>query len=31
VVNHANYMKYMECCRSEWLEAIGWSVRRVNE
>ena len=31
VVYHANYVKYMERCRSDWLEAIGWNVRRVNE
>ncbi|MDG2089370.1 MAG: tol-pal system-associated acyl-CoA thioesterase [Arenicellaceae bacterium] len=31
VVYHANYVKYMERCRSDWLEVIGWNVRRVNE
>ena len=31
VVYHANYVKYMERCRSDWLEAIGWNVPRVNE
>ena len=31
VVYHANYVKYMERCRSDWLDAIGWNVRRVNE
>ena len=31
VVYHANYVKFMERCRSDWLETIGWNVRRVNE
>ncbi|HAY45866.1 MAG TPA: tol-pal system-associated acyl-CoA thioesterase [Gammaproteobacteria bacterium] len=31
VVYHANYVKYMERCRSDWLEKIGWNVLRVNE
>ena len=31
VVYHANYIKYMERCRSDWLDSIGWNVQRVNE
>ncbi|MBT5031602.1 MAG: tol-pal system-associated acyl-CoA thioesterase [Proteobacteria bacterium] len=31
VVYHANYVKYMERCRSDWLDTIGWNLRRVNE
>ena len=26
VVYHANYLKFMERCRCEWLEAIGYGV-----
>lgn len=29
VVYHANYLKYMERCRSAWLENIGFSVAQV--
>lgn len=31
VVYHANYLKYMERCRSEWLHAAGCDVERVRE
>lgn len=31
VVYHANYVKFMERCRSDWLETIGWNNRRFNE
>jgi len=26
VVYHANYLKFMERCRSEWLAHLGYSV-----
>ncbi len=29
VVYHANYLRYMERCRSEWLSANGWPIDRV--
>jgi len=29
IVYHANYLKYMERCRSEWLEAAGCDIERV--
>lgn len=31
VVYHANYLKFMERCRSEWLHAAGCDVERVRE
>lgn len=31
VVYHANYLKYMERCRSDWLQQQGCDVRRVQE
>lgn len=31
VVYHANYLKYMERCRSEWLHENGCDVQRVRE
>jgi acyl-CoA thioester hydrolase len=31
IVYHANYLKYMERCRSEWLHAAGCDVERVRE
>lgn len=31
VVYHANYLKYMERCRSEWLHEAGCDVERVRE
>lgn len=31
VVYHANYLKYMERCRSDWLRERGCGVRRVRE
>jgi acyl-CoA thioester hydrolase len=29
VVYHANYLRYMERCRSEWLAHHGWPIDRV--
>ena len=29
VVYHANYLRYMERCRSEWLAHYGWPIDRV--
>lgn len=29
VVYHANYLKYMERCRSDWLHAAGCDVERI--
>ncbi len=29
VVYHANYLKYMERCRSEWLASLGFSVAEL--
>jgi acyl-CoA thioester hydrolase len=29
VVYHANYLRYMERCRSEWLAHNGWPIDRV--
>lgn len=31
VVYHANYLKFMERCRSAWLESIGFSVAHLQE
>lgn len=31
IVYHANYLKYMERCRSDWLLHCGSDVRRVRE
>ena len=31
VVYHANYLKYMERARSEWLREIDWDVRKIEE
>ena len=31
VVYHANYLKYMERCRSEWLENIGFNIVELQE
>lgn len=31
VVYHANYLKYMERCRSEWLDSIGFSIVDLQE
>lgn len=31
IVYHANYLKYMERCRSEWLHEIGCDVQRVSD
>lgn len=29
VVYHANYLRYYERCRTEWLRAIGYSQQRL--
>lgn len=29
VVYHANYLKFMERCRCEWLDSLGWSVAKI--
>jgi acyl-CoA thioester hydrolase len=29
VVYHANYLKFMERARTEWLRAMGWSQERL--
>lgn len=29
VVYHANYLKFMERCRTDWLETIGFSVANL--
>jgi acyl-CoA thioester hydrolase len=31
IVYHANYLKYMERCRSDWLQRRGCDVLRVRE
>lgn len=31
IVYHANYLKYMERCRSDWLHDAGCDVERVRE
>lgn len=31
IVYHANYLKYMERCRSDWLRQRGCDVRRARE
>ena len=31
VVYHANYLKFMERCRSEWLLSIGFSVTDLQD
>lgn len=31
IVYHANYLKYMERCRSDWLRWRGCDVRRIRE
>ena len=31
VVYHANYLKYMERCRSEWLADLGFSVANLQD
>lgn len=31
IVYHANYLKYMERCRSEWLHAKGCDVEQLRE
>lgn len=31
VVYHANYLKYMERARSEWLREMGWDVQKLEE
>lgn len=31
IVYHANYLKYMERCRSEWLHHAGCDVERTRE
>ena len=31
VVYHANYLKFMERCRSDWLDAIGFSIARLQD
>ena len=31
VVYHANYLKFMERCRSEWLASLGFSVADLQE
>ena len=31
IVYHANYLKYMERCRCEWLDALGYSVVRLQD
>lgn len=31
VVYHANYLKYMERCRSDCLRAGGWDVQRIRD
>ena len=31
VVYHANYLRFMERCRSEWLETIGFSVAELQD
>ena len=31
VVYHANYLKFMERCRCEWLEDIGFGVVQLQE
>ncbi|MBX2847851.1 MAG: tol-pal system-associated acyl-CoA thioesterase [Acidiferrobacterales bacterium] len=31
VVYHANYLKYMERCRSEWLDSLGFSVAKLQQ
>lgn len=31
IVYHANFLKYMERCRSDWLAHCGCDVRRVRE
>ena len=31
VVYHANYLKFMERCRSEWLASLGFSVGALQD
>ena len=31
VVYHANYLKYMERCRSEWLDSLGYSIAGLQD
>lgn len=31
VVYHANYLKYMERCRSDWLDSLGFSVANLQD
>jgi acyl-CoA thioester hydrolase len=31
VVYHANYLNFMERCRCDWLEDMGWGVVRMQE
>jgi len=31
IVYHANYLKYMERCRSDWLHAAGCDIVRTRE
>lgn len=29
VVYHANYLNFMERCRCEWLDSLGWDVAKI--
>lgn len=29
VVYHANYLNFMERCRCEWLDSLGWNVAKI--
>ena len=31
IVYHANYLKFMERCRCEWLDDLGYSVVRLQQ
>ena len=31
VVYHANYLKFMERCRSDWLDSLGYDVKTVEQ
>ena len=31
VVYHANYLKFMERCRCEWLQDLGFDVARMQQ
>ena len=31
VVYHANYLKFMERCRSDWLASLGFDVKKVEQ